>query len=312
MPSSGRCFFALALCLVPAVLTGQDTARASPVAWWPRLPLQGSLVRVVVRPPAGDGVTTVSGELAGEPLHFERVADGFGALGAVPFGAEDSATARVVMEHADSTGDTVIAVVSVGRRRVPRERLHVAQQFAQPPESLAERIRLEQELVRGVRQRSHETPRLWSLPFVRPRSSAVTSGFGVARVFNEVLRSRHWGVDFAGQLGAPVRAANRGVVALVADLYYSGTTVLLDHGAGLVTGYFHLSRVLVVPGDTVDVGQLIGRVGSSGRVTRSHLHWFAAYGGITVDPLDLVRSNGPTRRMSGPSGGKSPERLPAP
>src|SRR5439155_3812114 len=85
------------------------------------------------------------------------------------------------------------------------------------------------------------------------------------------LRSRHWGVDFAGRIGAPVRAANRGVVALVADLYYSGTTVLVDHGAGLVTGYFHLSRVLVVPGDTVDVGQLIGRVGSSGRVTRSHL-----------------------------------------
>jgi len=96
-----------------------------------------------------------------------------------------------------------------------------------------------------------------------------------------------------------VRAANRGVVALVADLYYSGTTVLVDHGAGLVTGYFHLSRVLVVPGDTVDVGQLIGRVGSSGRVTRSHLHWFAAYGAITVDPLDLLRPNGPMRLTPG-------------
>lgn len=295
MPTTFRYSVALVLWLVPGALTGQGTAATPPVAWWPRLPLQGSLVRLVIHLPPGDRVTAVSGELADEPLHFERFADGFEALGAVPFAAEDSATARVVVEQADSTGDTVIAVVPVGRRRVPRERLHVAPQFAQPPESLAERIRLEQELVQGVRQRSHETPRLWSVPFVRPRSSAVTSGFGVARVFNEVLRSRHWGVDFAGQLGAPVRAANRGVVALVADLYYSGTTVLLDHGAGLVTGYFHLSRVLVVPGDTVEVGQLIGRVGSSGRVTRSHLHWFAAYGGITVDPLDLVRPNGPAR-----------------
>jgi murein DD-endopeptidase MepM/ murein hydrolase activator NlpD len=252
-------------------------------------------VRVLVRPPANDSVSAVSGELAGEPLHFERFADGFAALGAVPFGAEDSAAARVVIEHADSTSDTAIVALPVGRRHVPRERLHVAPEFAEPPDSLTERIRLEQELVQGVRQRAHETPRLWRVPFVRPRSSAVTSGFGVARVFNKVLRSRHWGVDFAGQLGAPVRAANRGVVALVADLYYSGTTILIDHGAGLVTGYFHLSRVLVVPGDTVDVGQLIGRVGSSGRVTRSHLHWFAAYGGITVDPLDLVRPNGPAR-----------------
>jgi len=300
MPNPRRYVAALALCLVPAILTSQGTAAAAPrVTWWPRLPLQGSLVRVVVGAPAGGGVTAVSGELAGEPLHFERFADGFGAIGAVPFGAEDSATARLVMEHADTTSDTVIVALPVARRRVPRERLHVSPEFAEPPDSLTERIRLEQELVQGVRQRAHETPRLWRVPFVRPRASAVTSVFGVARVFNKVLRSRHWGVDFAGQIGAPVRAANRGVVALVADLYYSGTTVLVDHGAGLVTGYFHLSRVLVVPGDTVDVGQLIGRVGSSGRVTRSHLHWFAAYGGITVDPLDLVRPSGPMRLTPG-------------
>ena len=96
------------------------------------------------------------------------------------------------------------------------------------------------------------------------------------------------GVDFAGRRGASVRAANRGVVALVADLYLSGTTVLIDHGAGLVTGYLHLSRVLVAVGDTVARGQQIGEVGASGRVTGPHLHWLAAYGGITFDPLGLV------------------------
>jgi len=77
-------------------------------------------------------------------------------------------------------------------------------------------------------------------------------------------------------------------VALVADLYLSGTTVLIDHGAGLVTGYLHLSRVLVAVGDTVARGQQIGEVGASGRVTGPHLHWLAAYGGITFDPLGLV------------------------
>ena len=295
MPHPGRCLAAIALCLVPAVLTAQGTAAPPWVVWSPRLPLQGSLVRVLVRPPAGDSVRAVSGELAGEPLHFERFADGFEALGAVPFGSDDSATAHLVMERADSTSDTVAAALPVGRRRVPRERLRVAPEYAEPPDSLSERIRLEQELVQEVRQRAHETPRLWQAPFLRPRVGVVTSGFGVARVFNKVLRSRHWGVDFAGRLGDPVRASNRGVIALVADLYYSGTTILIDHGAGLVTGYFHLSRVLVVPGDTVAAGQLIGLVGASGRVTRSHLHWFAAYGGITVDPLDLIRANGPAR-----------------
>jgi len=206
MPNPRRYVAALALCLVPAILTSQGTAAAAPrVTWWPRLPLQGSLVRVVVGAPAGGGVTAVSGELAGEPLHFERFADGFGAIGAVPFGAEDSATARLVMEHADTTSDTVIVALPVARRRVPRERLRVSPEFAEPPDSLTERIRLEQELVQGVRQRAHETPRLWRVPFVRPRASGVTSGFGVARVFNKVLRSRHWGVDFAGQIGAPAR-----------------------------------------------------------------------------------------------------------
>jgi murein DD-endopeptidase MepM/ murein hydrolase activator NlpD len=299
MPTPFRYLVALTLCFAPAVATGQGTAPAPQVTWWPRAPLQGSLVRVVVRPSAGDGVTAVSGELAGEPLHFERFADGFQALGAVPFGERDSAAARVVVERAGLADDTLLATLPVARRRVPRERLRVAPEYAQPPESLAERIRLEQEMVQEVRQRAHETARLWRAPFVRPSVGVVTSVFGGARVFNGVLRSRHWGVDFAGRWGAPVQAANRGVVAFVADLYYSGTTVLIDHGAGLVTGYFHLSRVLVVPGDTVDVAQPIGRVGSSGRVTKSHLHWFGAYGGITVDPLDLIRPDGPARLAPG-------------
>jgi len=306
MPTPIRYLVAVMLCLVPAVATGQGTTGAPQVAWWPRLPLEGSLVRVVVRPPpspasAGDSVTAVSGDLAGEPLHFERVGEGdaFQALGAVPFGARDGAAAVVFMEHGGGADDTLRATLPVARRRVPRERLHVAPQYAQPAESLAERIRIEQEIVQEVRQRAHETPRLWQGPFVRPSAGPVTSVFGVARVFNEVVRSRHWGVDFAGPSGASVRAANRGVVAFVADLYYSGTTVLIDHGAGLVTGYFHLSRVLVVPGDTVDTGQPIGRVGATGRVTKSHLHWFGAYGAITVDPLDLLRPNGPMRLTPG-------------
>jgi len=304
MPTPIRYLVAVTLCLVPAVATGQGTTGAPQLTWWPRLPLEGSLVWVVVHLPpspasAGDSVTAVSGDLAGEPLHFERFGDGgaFQALGAVPFGARDGAAAVVLVEHGGGADDTLRATLAVARRR---ERLRVAPQYAQPAESLAERIRIEQEMVQEVRQRAHETPRLWEGPFVRPSTGPVTSVFGVARVFNEVVRSRHWGVDFAGPWGAPVRATNRGVVAFVADLYYSGTTVLIDHGAGLVTGYFHLSRVLVVPGDTVDTGQPIGRVGATGRVTKSHLHWFGAYGAITVDPLDLVRPNGPMRLTPAP------------
>jgi len=287
------------LCLV--ALTAILTAGAPPppansgtvrLTWTPTTPRAGSLVVLAVHPDgAADSVSAIRGELAGESLHFERVADGFRALGAVPLGAGDSVVVvRVVSEWVgggDAT-DTVLAAIRVRPRVARRERLRVAPEFARPPDSLAERIRIESDIIKEIRQRAHETPRLWEAPFVRPSTGAVTSGFGVPRVFNGVVRSRHYGVDFGAERGAPVRSTNRGIVAFVADFYYSGTTVFIDHGAGLVTGYFHLSHTLVVPGDTVERGQLIGLVGSSGRVTRSHLHWFGAYGEITVDPLDLI------------------------
>jgi murein DD-endopeptidase MepM/ murein hydrolase activator NlpD len=95
-------------------------------------------------------------------------------------------------------------------------------------------------------------------------------------------------VDFAGAVGAPIKAANRGVVALVDTFFLAGRVIYIDHGAGVVTGYFHLSEPLVSVGDTVTRGEIIGRVGSTGRVTGPHLHWTARYGTQTVDPLDLV------------------------
>ena len=118
----------------------------------------------------------------------------------------------------------------------------------------------------------------------------MTSPFGTARVLNGEVESRHLGTDFAGAVGAPVRAANAGVVALAGHFYLAGNVVYVDHGEGLVTGYFHLSRVEVAQGDTVTRGQIIGRVGRSGRVTGPHLHWIARYGRITVDPMSLLRA----------------------
>jgi len=288
MPIAWRSLLAFMVCLGPAGLPAYRGVGPPPLAWRPRVPLEGSVLLLGLSSRAGDSVVAVRGELAGEPLHFERVSDEFRAIAAVPLGVRDSVTVHVTRERTGGASDTVAVSVPVRRRRVVRERLRAASDLVQPPESLAERIRTERDLVQDVRHRSHDTPRLWREPFVRPRPGAVTGRFGDARMFNGVLASRHLGVDFAGRPGAAVRAANRGVVVLVADLYLSGTTILIDHGAGLVTGYLHLSRALVTPGDTVARGQLIGHVGASGRVTGPHLHWLAAYGAVTVDPLSLV------------------------
>jgi murein DD-endopeptidase MepM/ murein hydrolase activator NlpD len=260
----------------------------SSVVWRPVTPLQGSLVVLEVRPAAGDSVVAVRGVLAGERLHFERGAGVFRALGAVPLATQDSIMIRVVIERATGDSEALTPSLRVAPRLARREELRTPPEFVQPPESLAAGIEAERALIQEIKRRTHDTPRLWRGSFARPRPGAVTSRFGVTRLFNGKVQSRHFGVDFAGRRGAPVRAANRGVVVFAGRLYYSGTAIFLDHGAGLVTAYFHLSHMTRAVGDTVHRGQVIGHVGSSGRVTGPHLHWHAAYGSVSVDPLALL------------------------
>jgi murein DD-endopeptidase MepM/ murein hydrolase activator NlpD len=182
-----------------------------------------------------------------------------------------------------------VLVGLVGRHPCyPSERLTVPPRMVELDSLTRARIDSEVARAREVSRRSHDTPRLWSLPIALPRGGRITSGYGGAREFNGRVTSRHMGTDFAGAVGAPVGAAARGVVALVADFYLAGRAVYLDHGAGLVTGYFHLSQAQVAEGDTVQAGQRIGAVGRSGRVTGPHLHWIMRYGAISVDPMTLV------------------------
>ena len=139
-------------------------------------------------------------------------------------------------------------------------------------------------LFQGFRQE-----RLWGGSFVRPVPGEITTGFGLRRVINGQPRSPHTGVDLRGEEGTPVSACNAGVVALVDQLFFSGKSVILDHGWGLYSMYFHLSETLVGEGERVQTGAILGRVGSTGRSTRPHLHWAIRIKGARVDPLSLVR-----------------------
>ena len=268
--------------LIPLVLAAGPLPSADPpdVRWSPDPPLQGSLILVFVRSQG-----PIAGALAGESLHFEPDGEGaLFALGAVPFGSDDTIPLSVRVAE-----DEFATPLPVARRTVTREELRTPARFTRPPDSaLAVRLERERLRVRDVLTRTHTMPRLWSAPFARPRPGKVRSGFGLEREYNGELESRHMGADFAGRRGAPVRATNRGVVALVGNLFYSGRTIYIDHGAGLLTGYLHLDRALVTEGDTVQRGQVIGRVGATGRVTGPHLHWLARYGTVLVDPLDLL------------------------
>ncbi|MGH7700676.1 MAG: M23 family metallopeptidase [Gemmatimonadales bacterium] len=281
-----------ALALVAPPAAAQEAEPTLEVRWAPGAPLEGSLVSIVLVPRAPGWVVAAAGSLSGEPLHFEPLRDGsFRALGPVPLGRADSLWVAIHVHDFRGVPDSLAAWISVAARRVRSERIRPGAQYTRPPDAaLARRIARERELVRVLWERTHERPRLWCGPFVRPRNSRITSPFGTRRVIvgGTGGGSRHWGVDLDGVTGAPVRAANRGVVALTGDFFYSGNTIYVDHGAGIVTGYLHLSRILVAVGDTVDAGQLIGRVGATGRVTGPHLHWLAHYGGISIDPLGLT------------------------
>ncbi len=260
-------------------------------------PAPGSIVELTLR--VGnrvDSVLTVSGDMSGEPLHFSQSASGsWRAIGPVSVDATDSVPARAEIHRSSGEVDSVTVFVHLPRRppaAAPsrRRQLAVSSRFTQPMSAETEaRIARENEQARAVGRGAHDTPAMWAESFINPRPSSITSRFGSGRMFNGTLSSRHLGVDFSGAIGTPVRAANRGIVALVDDFFLAGNVIYLDHGGGVVTGYFHLSRTLVAPGDTVQRGQQIALVGASGRVTGPHLHWNARYGAVTVNPLDLVR-----------------------
>jgi murein DD-endopeptidase MepM/ murein hydrolase activator NlpD len=200
----------------------------------------------------------------------------------------------------------VRARVPVAPGGYPSERLTVSPRFSgRPDTALQRRIDEEGRRAAEVARAAHDTRRLWSGAFQRPRPGRITSGYGRARVFNGSVQSRHMGTDFAGAVGAPVRAVNRGIVRIVDDFYYGGNVVYVDHGAGLTTAYLHLSETTVAVGDTVEKGQVIGRVGATGRVTGPHLHLIARYGRHTVDPLTLLQITRPPTRAPASAASRS-------
>jgi murein DD-endopeptidase MepM/ murein hydrolase activator NlpD len=258
----------------------------------PARPLPGALVTLTLSGLGDrrDAVVAISGTMAGEPLHFAASGAARRAIGAVPVDSVNTVEAMVVVARASGRADTLRSSVTPPPLPPPKEQLQVASRFGQALDSATEaRVAREGARAAAVGRRAHDAPARWTSPFLRPRTSEVSSGFGSGRTFNGQVTSRHLGVDFRGATGAPIRAANRGVVVLVDTFFLGGRVVYLDHGDGITTGYLHLSKALVAVGDTVARGQTIGLVGATGRVTGPHLHWTARYGAITVNPLDLLK-----------------------
>ena len=188
-----------------------------------------------------------------------------------------------------TSGDQrVTAATTVGRRVFPTRRLTVDPALLNPPPEARERIEREARELAAV-WASPASERLWSDRFVRPVADPANSAFGTHSVYNGEPRSQHAGADFLSPTGRPVKAPGGGRVVLAGSRYFTGGTVVLDHGQGLFSLFAHLSEIDVQRGDLVAAGAVVGKVGATGRVTGPHLHWTVRLNGARVDPLSLLR-----------------------
>jgi murein DD-endopeptidase MepM/ murein hydrolase activator NlpD len=196
----------------------------------------------------------------------------------------------VTLRGTGADGNAVVAedTLTVIAKAFPTRRLTVDEKYVNPPQQALARIREESARVRAIFDTV--TPRrYWRGSFSLPVPGPVISAFGKRSVYNGQPRSAHSGTDFQGATGTPIRAPNAGKVVLASALYYSGNTVILDHGLGLYSYFGHMSAFSVKEGDQVKSGELVGKVGATGLVTGPHLHWSVRLAGTRVDPLSLIQ-----------------------
>jgi len=251
----------------------------------------GELLRIDVSSPAP--IETLEGEFLGGLVFLVRSEDGslperwsgWAMIGL----DEPPGLASVELRGRAASGHEVLGTraLTIEAREFPEERLGVAPKYVEPPQEVQQRLARERVRLTAVyTERRPASPP--ATPFVRPVPGEQTSVFGTRRVFNGTPRSPHSGLDLRAATGTPVRSSGPGLVTLAMDLYYSGNTVIVDHGGGLFTIYAHLSALRVEPGDRAESGQVLGLSGATGRVTGPHLHWGAKIGDRPFDPAALL------------------------
>lgn len=236
---------------------------------------QGSLIRGVVAP--GSQVW-----LNDKPV---RVAPN----GKFAFGVARDGDLTQTLRVRAPDGKEYSQQVTLRKRSYDIQRINgVAQKHVTPDPKELERISQETALTKQARARDIE--RLdFQQDFIWPVTGRISGVFGSQRIFNGEPRAPHFGVDVAAPTGTPIVAPASGVVTLVhPDMFFSGGTLILDHGYGVSSTFIHLSEILVREGDEVKQGDLIARVGATGRATGPHLHWSMNWFETRVDPSTLV------------------------
>jgi murein DD-endopeptidase MepM/ murein hydrolase activator NlpD len=255
---------------------------------------QGSLLLVELR--SAKSLKEIKAEWAGKEVPFWRAEAGADAGPSVyrallGVDLEQAAGKYDLALAADTQSDEKVscsAAVIVRAGHFATESLRVEKQFVEPSPEQLQRAQAEQKRLREIFGRV--TPeRMWQGKFRVPLDGVTTGkNFGKRRILNGQPGSPHGGLDLPATTGTPVHAAQSGRVVLAEELYFSGNTVLVDHGLGIYTLYGHLSEISVKAGDEVGPSALLGKVGATGRVTGPHLHWGLTVDKARVNPLQIV------------------------
>lgn len=155
--------------------------------------------------------------------------------------------------------------------------------------NLENKQRVKKEYEEAMKIYNTITPEIfWNEEFIYPLNSKITSPFGTKRVYNGELKSYHGGTDFRAENNTPIIASNSGIVRISKNRFYAGNSIVIDHGHGVYSCYFHLNTMNFKEGDFVKKGEVIGLSGSTGRVTGPHLHFTFRINGIQVNPLQAI------------------------
>ena len=205
----------------------------------------------------------------------------------IGFGRDHGADAELIVRLPDGREQTL--ALAVARRSYDIQRIDgLPQAQVTPPPELLARIRADNAII--AEARSYDTRGTWFAGgFAWPVLGPISGVYGSQRVLNGEPRRPHYGVDVAAPTGTIVTAPAAGIIRLAEDdLYFTGGTIILDHGYGVTSAFLHMSEVLAVPGQFVAQGDRIGRVGATGRVTGAHLDWRINWGATRIDPQLLV------------------------
>ncbi len=271
-------FILTAILCLPYIVHAQGNTLKPEIIVEPTTPAPGDLFVVTVKNFRGP----LEGKFNGKKIYFNPSKETLKAIIAVDYFTEPGKYDLEISSH----GADFKQMVEVIKKEYEVQQLTLPKHMVElsaKDEARAERDQRKMEAIWPI-----ETSRSWTGDFINPLKGEIITPFGVRRIINKIPKSPHSGVDVRGHKGDKIIAPNNATVALIDKQFFAGKALVLNHGQGIYTMFFHLSKVLVKLGQSVKKGDVIALVGATGRATGPHLHWGVRVQGARVDPLELI------------------------